>query len=198
MPATLNIQNIDTIKYRTDCFASYSDVKKHYIRNHNATYNSLKVYNDGYQQSISNVQGQTKKYDIGYNPYSTNPANPLVCDKLLLLGSYKNKTNISQNINDLCYERIKFHSPLLVFNHLYDDSTSSTIRFVSRHADYHSKDYALFDEIYASGSYLFGSGQYWNEETNRFVTLTNSIVGEFNVGQITGDFQIEQETRHKY
>ena len=180
MSVTLNIGQIDTITYRTDCFSSYSRVKKHYIRNHNMDFyhqgDSYSAYVDGYQDEIRDISGNNSNaYDIGDNPSSWFPTNPIVCDKLLLFASFKNETFQNPGLEfDCCYDKLKFYQPALAINALQswdDHPLGYTIGMYTQYG-FNSLDYAWFTELYiakknpASTEFKYlvkASGQYYHE-----------------------------------
>ena len=132
---TLNVQNVSTIRYRTDCLKSDS-INKHYIRHHNVKHYGVNEYDDGYAVGYTGIEGtlpdsSSHTFDIGYNPFAQYPANPVVCDKLLLFGSFKDVNTLSNGFAfDLCYDHILFDRPMLVINNLDDVSSQfGTIKY---------------------------------------------------------------------
>ena len=202
MATTLNIQNVDTVPYRTDCFASYSPIKKHYIRNHNvsyyntSTYETQSLYHKGYEKKIPDVQGQlgqtTKTFDIGHNPYATNPSNPIVCDKLLLFGSCRDETSPTNLYlcSDTLYNTLKFDVPMLLINNLADNSNQSKIWYsVPSQNRYCIEIDELYPVMSGNNMLICCNGRYYQGNSTTYTTLTNQAIGQFSsAGTITGDY----------
>ena len=193
MSVTLNIGRTETITYRTDCFSSYSSVKNHYIRNHNVNYyrqgGPYGAYVDGYQDEIRDVPGNdSNTYDIGDNPSSWFPTNPIICDKLLLFASFKNVTLQNPGPEfDCCYTKLKFYQPALTFNDLYSWSGHPLGYMIHDYSQYgmNTLDFAWLTELYfdkktlsSNWDYVLkASGQYYHEGSG-FTTISDEIIGD--------------------
>lgn len=124
MSISINIENINTISYRTDCMKQNY---KHYIRNHDVTHSGEDLYKNGYVHKYENIEGHDPNgnkhsYNIGYNPYYPFPSNPIVCNNLLMFGSFKITHQLQNIVYDLCYDKLIFNRPVLLINDLRDSS----------------------------------------------------------------------------
>ena len=159
-------------------------------------------YDDGYADRYTDINGtlpdrSQHTFDVGYNPCLDYPANPIVCDKLLLFGSFKDVNTLSNGFAfDLCYDHILFDRPMLVIDDLDDvSSQAGTIKYSIRSGG----AYLLLDEIYVEYQtgrrYLYGSGQYYNGNYNSFTgERLNSLTdgqGEHPSGSIRTDICVE-------
>ena len=175
MSISLNISNIDTIGYRTDCLKSDS-ISKHYIRHHDVKYSGTSEYNDGYEDKYINVEGMMPDesrhlYNLGFNPFLSYPVNPIICDKLLMFGSFRDTKiiPIREFVYDLCYTNLLFAKPMLLIDNVLDISSSEEgIKYVLM-----SGMFLLIDELHVEydspNRYLYGSGKYYDGSYNSFI-----------------------------
>ena len=164
----VNIENLTTIKYRTDCFAS--GYNKHHIRKTNIEepvtfgkgtsgefiytykpyYHSYNKYRD-VNAVLPNESQISMEIGYGISGYSHGP---LIADKLIVSGDL--------NLGDMNYSSLMFEKPAIGLGS-YNTGQAPDGSF------------RLYDEIYPSGSNVMASGKTYIPNSG-YTTFNNATI----------------------
>lgn len=143
---TLDIRNTVPLLYRIDCLAADSRKKYHIRGTSKYAGNPGRTIYKGYETKIEDCETDTDIYNIGHNPRTTRPENPIICDKLIIDGYYEGF--------DLFYDELRFERPAFTAYIREQEDHTLAVR---------NPDFLLVDVLTANASSgIHVAGRYYN------------------------------------